>query len=74
MLWTEQGQSRDEIITRYPQLTLGDVHAALTYYHDNRDTIEQHIRETDKLVDTMMANPGLQAPQGNDADGNQVSS
>ena len=44
VLWTEQGQSVDQIITDYPQLTHGDVYAALTYYHDNRPLIEsEHI-------------------------------
>ena len=74
VLWTEQGQSPDQIITDYPQLTHGDVYAALAYYHDNRELIERHIREADELVDLMMADAGLRAPQGKDADGDQVSS
>ena len=74
VLWTEQGRSPDQIITDYPQLTHGDVYAALAFYHDNRGVIERHIREADELVDKMMATPGLQAPQGRDANGNQVSS
>ena len=74
VLWIEQGRSPDQIITDYPQLTHGDVHAALTYYHDNRALIERHIREADELVAEMMATPGLQSPQGTNADGNQGSS
>lgn len=74
VLWTEQGRSPDEIVTDYSQLTHGDVYAALTYYHDNRARIEQQIREADELVERMRADPGLRAPQGRDADGNQVSS
>lgn len=74
VVWTEHGQSPDEIVTNYDQLTIADVHAALAFYHDNRDLIEQQIREGDELVDKMMANPSLQAPQGKDADGNQVPS
>ena len=69
VLWTEQGRSPDQIITDYPQLTHGDVHAALTYYHDNRVVIEQHIRQADELVAEMMANPGHRSPQGRDANG-----
>jgi uncharacterized protein (DUF433 family) len=64
VLWTEQGRSPDQIVTDYPQLTHGDVFAALAYYHDNRQVIEQHIREADELIDKMMATPCLQAPRG----------
>ena len=74
VFWTEQGRSPDQIIADYPQLTHGDVYAALTYYHDNRALIDQHIREADQLVDKMMANPDLRTPQGRDANGNQISS
>lgn len=74
VLWTEQGRSADEIITDYPQLTYADVYAALTFYHDNRELIEQQIEAADDLVDRMIAAPGLQRPQGKDADEDQVSS
>lgn len=74
VLWTEQGRSVDQIITDYPQLTHGDVYAALTFYHDNRSLIEQQIREAEALVETMMAEPSFQMPQGKGDDGNPVSS
>ncbi len=74
VLWTEQGRSVDQIITDYPQLTHGDVYAALTYYHDNRPLIEQQIREAEAFVEKMMADPSFQMPQGKGDDGNQVSS
>jgi uncharacterized protein (DUF433 family) len=63
VLWTEQGQSPDEIVTDFPQLSLADVHAALAYYFDHRDEIERHIRETDELVERMAANPSMRARQ-----------
>src|SRR5438270_11795698 len=37
----QSGHSPDEILSHYPGLTLADVHAALAYYYDNRDEIEQ---------------------------------
>jgi uncharacterized protein (DUF433 family) len=42
VVWHEKrGLSPDEIIsTVYPTLTLADVHAALAYYFDHRETIE----------------------------------
>jgi len=37
--------SPDEIALEYPHLTLAQVHAALAYYHVNRDEIEADIAE-----------------------------
>ncbi|HEX5442744.1 MAG TPA: DUF433 domain-containing protein, partial [Pirellulales bacterium] len=37
-VWHElQGLSVDEIVSRYPQLSMADVYAALSYYWDHRD-------------------------------------
>jgi uncharacterized protein (DUF433 family) len=44
-LWTEEGRSADEIVADFPQLSLSDVYAALAYYHDHREQIDQDIRE-----------------------------
>ncbi len=35
VIWSELGQSPDEIVASFPQLTLADVHAALAYYWFN---------------------------------------
>jgi len=40
----QQGMSPQEILVRYPQLSLGQVHAALAYYYDHRDEIEATLR------------------------------
>jgi hypothetical protein len=37
--------SPQEIALEYPHLTLAQVHAALAYYHVNRDEIETDIAE-----------------------------
>ena len=39
------GMSPEEIALEYPHLTLAQVHAALAYYHVNRDEIEADIDE-----------------------------
>ncbi len=53
-IWHElQGQSADEIVSQFPQLSLGDVHAALTYFFDHRDEIQQQMRADDALVETL---------------------
>src|SRR5689334_16776802 len=50
VLWTEQGQSPDEIVSSFPQLSLGDVHAALAYYFDHQSEIDEDIRRDDEFV------------------------
>lgn len=51
VLWTEEGRSADEIVTDFPQLSLSDVYAALTYYHDHREEIERDIRADDEFFE-----------------------
>jgi uncharacterized protein (DUF433 family) len=51
VIWHERlGYSPDEIVSRYPQLTLADVYAALTCYYDHRDEIERYIQEAEELA------------------------
>mgnify|MGYP001340842208 CR=1 FL=1 len=41
VVWHERmGMSADEIVSRYPQLTLAGVYAGLAYYHDHRTEID----------------------------------
>lgn len=40
-LW--RGWSAEEIARQYPYLKLGEVHAAMTYYCDHRDEIEEEL-------------------------------
>lgn len=48
-----QGHSADEIVSRFPQLSLADVFAALTYYWDNRDEISRQMREETNFVESL---------------------
>lgn len=61
VLWTEQGQSPDQIVADFPQLSLADVYAALAYYHDHREEIDRQVREDDDFVAQLKAQnaPGL---------------
>ena len=53
-LWHERlGYSVAEIVAHYPQLTLAEVHAALAYYYDHQEEIQQDIREAEALVATL---------------------
>ncbi|CAN5483338.1 hypothetical protein BH10ACI2_BH10ACI2_19890 [soil metagenome] len=45
------GWSPDEIHWQHPYLSLGQIHSALGYYWDNRDSIEQDIERRAKVVE-----------------------
>lgn len=45
VLWTEEGQSADEIVAEFPRLSLSDVYAALAFYNDHREQIDKDIRD-----------------------------
>ena len=50
VIWHERlGMSADEIATEY-DLALSDVYAALAYYFDNRETIDESIATSKALV------------------------
>jgi uncharacterized protein (DUF433 family) len=51
VVWHERlGLSADEIVSRWPQLTLADVYAALTFYHDHRAEIDAAMESGRKSV------------------------
>jgi uncharacterized protein (DUF433 family) len=53
-VWHElHGQSADEIVSNFSQLTLADVHAALSYYFDHRDEIQRQMKADDAFVEAM---------------------
>jgi uncharacterized protein (DUF433 family) len=47
------GESPEEIVAALPHLTLAHVHAALSYYFENRETILDEIRRDDEFVRLM---------------------
>jgi uncharacterized protein (DUF433 family) len=53
-IWHElHGLTADEIVDAYPHLTLGDVYAALTYYHDHREAIHDDMEMGRALAASM---------------------
>jgi uncharacterized protein (DUF433 family) len=44
ILHEQSGCSPDEIVLQYPSISLADVHAALCYYYDHREDIQEEIR------------------------------
>ncbi len=56
VIWQEHlGWSADEIVSQIPVVTLSDVHAALAYYFDNREEIEEDIRRNDEIAEKFRA-------------------
>ena len=50
--WYErEGRSVDQIIADYPQLSPADIHAAMSYYWDHRDELQQHHDAMRKLAE-----------------------
>ena len=53
VIWHERlGKSADEIATEY-DLTLADVYAALAFYFDNREAIDESIAKSEALVSSL---------------------
>ena len=53
-VWHERcGYSPEEIVDQYPGLSLSDVYAALSYYHDHRDDIRRDIKAAEDLAESM---------------------
>ena len=56
VIWhQDMGLSPDEIVARHPQLTLAQVHAALSYYFDHVADIRRAISEDHALADELRA-------------------
>ncbi|MCX6637592.1 MAG: DUF433 domain-containing protein [Acidobacteria bacterium] len=55
--WSEhQGMTPDEIVSHVPSLTLADVHAALAYYFDHLEEIQEEMRAEKALADEIRRN------------------
>ena len=72
--WHElEGVSPDEIVTRFPQLSLADIYASLAYYWDHREEIQRQILEDRELIAQMSSDipsklvPGSSAGTDTDA-------
>src|SRR3989337_1971042 len=52
------GLTPDQVVEQLPHLTLGQVHAALSYYFDHREQILNELREDQEFVRMMRAQTG----------------
>lgn len=46
-----RGLSPEEILAVFPSITLADIHAAITYYFDNRDEISAEFAKDEALAE-----------------------
>jgi uncharacterized protein (DUF433 family) len=49
--WHNMGLAPEEIVAKVEHLTLAQIHAALAYYHANRDEIDSDIAAEDAAVE-----------------------
>ena len=72
------GRSPDEIVRAYPHITLADVHAALAYYWDHKDDIDQQMKDADEFVtelkDSNEARSLVRKPASTDSGSDKTSS
>jgi uncharacterized protein (DUF433 family) len=68
------GLTPDQIVEQLPHLSLGQVHAALSYYFDHREQILRELRDDEEFATAMRLQTGpgpleqrLSALRGNDA-------
>ena len=45
-----RGQSPEQIVAEFPQLSLADVYAALAYYFDHREEIQRQAKQDEEFV------------------------
>ncbi len=70
------GWSAEQIALEQDSLSLAQVHAALAYYFDNRETLQHMIREDETLADQMAARafPPIRQERENGSSHDSVSS
>jgi uncharacterized protein (DUF433 family) len=47
--WYKLGLSAEEIAGNFGHLSLAQIHAALAYYHSNREEIDAYLRDEDAI-------------------------
>ncbi len=47
------GWTADQICDAHPGLTLAQIHAAISYYYDHREEIDDSIRKDEKFADQL---------------------
>lgn len=58
--WYRVGRSAEEIARQIPHLTVGQVYAALAYYHANREEIDADLAAEDALTEALERKHGIE--------------
>ena len=53
VIFARQQYSPEEIAEQYPHINLAQVHAALAYYHSNKEEIDTDLAETEAWEDAL---------------------
>lgn len=53
VLHERQGKSADEVVAAYPELSLADVYAALSYYFDHKAEIDAEMKAADEFAQSL---------------------
>lgn len=53
--WYQVGLTPEEIVAEIPHLGLAQVHAALAYYHANRDEVDADLAADDQAAEQLQA-------------------
>lgn len=63
VVWNQmRGYSPDEIVGMFPGISLGDVHAALTYYFHNRQEIDEDFASDEKAAKELLSKHPSKVP------------
>lgn len=61
----KDGAAAEEILERYPSVSLADIYAVIAYYLRHRDEVDAYIREQEKEAENVrLENEARFAPQG----------
>lgn len=77
ILHDRRALSPEEIVSEYPDITLADVHAALTYYYDHREEIRELMQQEGEFAAALEARTGSilkRKPRSDNAEHDSVSS
>jgi uncharacterized protein (DUF433 family) len=72
-----QGKSPQQIVEEFPHLTLADVYAAMAYYWDNEQLLQEQFKRGQEFADKMQQQYPSKLPEAmrrRNADGDSVSS
>ena len=58
-MWHDlRGETPEQIVANFPQLTVADVHAGLVYYLDHRQEMDQQMQLAESFVDQLATQMG----------------